>query len=977
MLSPTRGVGSPPLPRREVIDLVESDEDAWPGATAYDDLTATRLSRATLDTDANGRRSSVSPAHPFHNVIDLSILDDDDLMVYLADHPLDRNSPSPLDPELHMTTEDPPLSYEVFSTQVLEVFPDVSHDYLKLQWSERVPLAGSLDPPIFKQDQIAQTVILQLIDNTDYPREKHRSITCKRKRSTDTDSSEDELLDWKVKRVKLRDDIDYVREMTITLLNEFLLVPSDHIKRVCRAQIFLYESFLNLAQGDKQDNNNNKPSFQSLKQARKNKLSPHIPPKEVAEVLHAEFTAARKHHSKREAHRKKVQEDQDAAVAEHVLAEETGATCECQCCFTDTPILRAVHCNGTETHFFCIDCALNYAKAQTEKGQYQLICFATTECKADFSRSDKLRFLDAEMLKLLDRLEQNDIMRIAEIEGLAKCPFCDYAEIYPDVSENKVFHCKASTCMKASCRLCNLDSHIPKTCAEAKAENGISERHILEEAMTEALVRKCPKCQTPILKEDGCNKMICTKCRCAICDYCGKDITKEGYSHFSGRPNACPTNDDTFRRNDARVKAAEKEAMDKIRAENPELSEEDLKIKFSEKVQSGPDRRTRRDLHPDAFDHYAAPDGWGFLRGEALAMIEPARRYLDDPAHNPVDPVLMRAEMQPQMPQMPPRPPDNPYVPPYLQAMRARLARRHRGYRELDGTLANPERNPFLADYRPDIVLGMPQLRAQEPEAPEDDPILAARRAYLAHREEQNERFRRMQEISEEQRRERQRQLEQIQRGTQRLRERTEEILARRREDRAAGHDMLASRITRLNRRLSAHQYRPAGELERVMREPWDPADERVPVQRPTDHVLGGAGAGARDAQRAAADLDELVTASDDRMRRALDVIRDRRRALEIDDDRTRRAAQAQARYRPAGLEDPLQTVGEVPAAQPSATLGQLPDPPSPAARRRFRVPRFGTAEVDVAGPEVGRLARRVSQRVRLDWEDETLGEEL
>ena len=50
------------------------------------------------------------------------------------------------------------------------------------------------------------------------------------------------------------------------------------------------------------------------------------------------------------------------------------------------------------------------------------------------------------------------------------------------------------------------------SCEEHKKENGISERRAIEEARTEALVRTCPKCSVRILKEDGCNKVVCTTC---------------------------------------------------------------------------------------------------------------------------------------------------------------------------------------------------------------------------------------------------------------------------------------------------------------------------------------------------------------------------------------------------------------------------------------------------------------------------------
>ena len=171
-----------------------------------------------------------------------------------------------------------------------------------------------------------------------------------------------------------------------------------------------------------------------------------------------------------------------------------------------------------------------------------------------------------------------------------------------------------------SCRLCKAKSHIPLSCDEFKKENGVSERRIIEEARTEALIRTCGKCKVRILKEDGCNKVICTKCYAVLCDYCGKDITKQMYNHFDGQGRAppgvntdektgkCPLYDESHKRKDLQVDKAEKEAMAKVRAEHPDLSEEDLKIKFAKGVQSSSNRHSADHLPPLHFppphNHY-------------------------------------------------------------------------------------------------------------------------------------------------------------------------------------------------------------------------------------------------------------------------------------------------------------------------------------------------------------------------------------
>ena len=279
--------------------------------------------------------------------------------------------------------------------------------------------------------------------------------------------------------------------------------------------------------------------------------------------------------------------DADLALDQQYL--ESGDMVECQCCFTDTPTPKSTYCNGDDTHFFCLECARSNAKSQIELSRYTLTCMDGSGCKAEFARDQKRRFLDTKTINLLERLQQQAELRKADLTNLEKCPFCDYAAICPPVEIDREFRCCMPECERVSCRLCKLDSHIPLTCEEYRKENGLSERHTLEEAMTKALIRPCPKCNVPILKDGGCNKLVCTQCRCCVCDYCGKDITKSGYSHFAGnggRGQGCPPSDDTDRRNATRVNEAEKEAMAKIRLENPSLSEDDLRIKFSKEVQT-------------------------------------------------------------------------------------------------------------------------------------------------------------------------------------------------------------------------------------------------------------------------------------------------------------------------------------------------------------------------------------------------------
>lgn len=119
---------------------------------------------------------------------------------------------------------------------------------------------------------------------------------------------------------------------------------------------------------------------------------------------------------------------------------------------------------------------------------------STDECKAGFSREERGKFLDEKLVKALDRIEQEAVLRIAGLADLVTCPFCPYAAEYPPIEQDKEFRCLNSECQTVSCRHCKSKTHIPMSCEESARETGYSGRRKIEEAMSAALIRKCNKC---------------------------------------------------------------------------------------------------------------------------------------------------------------------------------------------------------------------------------------------------------------------------------------------------------------------------------------------------------------------------------------------------------------------------------------------------------------------------------------------------
>ncbi|KAI0186212.1 hypothetical protein EV127DRAFT_439629 [Xylaria flabelliformis] len=92
------------------------------------------------------------------------------------------------------------------------------------------------------------------------------------------------------------------------------------------------------------------------------------------------------------------------------------------------------------------------------------------------------------------------------------------------------FICQNPACGRSSCISCSkawVDIHV---CHESSL---IALRTQVEQAMSMAIKRICPRCSTSFVKTAGCNKLTCP-CGYKMCYVCRKDIgaPSEGYQHF-------------------------------------------------------------------------------------------------------------------------------------------------------------------------------------------------------------------------------------------------------------------------------------------------------------------------------------------------------------------------------------------------------------------------------------------------------------
>lgn len=107
-------------------------------------------------------------------------------------------------------------------------------------------------------------------------------------------------------------------------------------------------------------------------------------------------------------------------------------------------------------------------------------------------------------------------------------PGCEFIIINPRVGAGTtdVF----CDCGYGFCFKCNKDAHVPLDCyyrdlfeQKMKEDSGASDN---SELWVKVNTKKCPKCQTPIQKNQGCMHMTCGKCKYEFCWLCMGDYWK-------------------------------------------------------------------------------------------------------------------------------------------------------------------------------------------------------------------------------------------------------------------------------------------------------------------------------------------------------------------------------------------------------------------------------------------------------------------
>ena len=518
--------------------------------------------------------------------------------------------------------------------QILEVLPDLDHNFALAKITDFNVLISQLNDNA--QDYPAMThIVSQILEKGDYPKESTKMST---------KSSQDASLDGTGITIKYKKSAtkngSYLKDAIMLLAVVFGHIPTHYIAAVVTEKQSIFESYIHLTEAESTYYTHEAHPYTRLRQPRKTlekkyQIRHSWEQRDTEQYLQMvnELQAAKQHTARQELRQENLKKTDEVEATNLEIHRASGSLVQCQCCFDDeVPINRTVSCEGDNIHFYCSSCIVSHADNQIGLMRYEMNCMHTDGCTAPLSTAG---IAQAVPLKTFDRLalnQQQAEISAAGIEGLEQCPFCDFKAICEPMEQNCIFDCQNLDCGRTTCRRCKEDAHVPKTCKENKNDRGLSARHLVEEARTEAVTRPCPKCGVKIVKELGCNKMVCTQCRTTMCYICKANISDPqhgGYHHFH-RPGAkCKLQDDPGAdRHEQEADEAEKEAIKKAKADNAELDEEELQIETGADKEREKKKQMPRPLQHDYMAMGYPPDMGRPFAHPALNLPQDYRRQL-------------------------------------------------------------------------------------------------------------------------------------------------------------------------------------------------------------------------------------------------------------------------------------------------------------------------------------------------------------
>ncbi|KAH3681019.1 hypothetical protein WICPIJ_008027 [Wickerhamomyces pijperi] len=204
----------------------------------------------------------------------------------------------------------------------------------------------------------------------------------------------------------------------------------------------------------------------------------------------------------------------------------------CFICCDDKLTTYKLACN----HEYCTDCYGRYVEDRLSEGRVIKcpdcdLTLQTRDIDNICGEGSSLKLLESSMKEYVERLRAFKWCPAPDCKGIVEV--LNMSEVKDLVNEGKIPFVRCGSEGHQFCVSCLFENHSPAPCQITK--NWITKCKDDSETVKWILTntQTCPRCETSIEKNGGCNHMTCKKCRHEFCWICLGDWKLHGSSYYN------------------------------------------------------------------------------------------------------------------------------------------------------------------------------------------------------------------------------------------------------------------------------------------------------------------------------------------------------------------------------------------------------------------------------------------------------------
>lgn len=189
-------------------------------------------------------------------------------------------------------------------------------------------------------------------------------------------------------------------------------------------------------------------------------------------------------------------------------------------------------------HCYCLDCYSHYCQSKIQEGDIKTLKCPAEKCTMYLLENNVKTIVDSNTFQKYSEWYLRNF--IDDIEYYKWCPTPDCntileCHIPSSIKSKYVPALTCNSCNSCFCFSCMNSDHTPLPCYLLKQWNQKCKDDSETSNWLSANTKDCPKCQSSIEKNGGCNHMTCKRCTYQFCWVCMGDWK----IHVNGDPNRC------------------------------------------------------------------------------------------------------------------------------------------------------------------------------------------------------------------------------------------------------------------------------------------------------------------------------------------------------------------------------------------------------------------------------------------------------